>query len=482
MSRNGHVWWREYLVGTDDAVQTGMRIRFDRGTVLFEESTCTPYVRGLPGVLWDPRVSAYRAPAYRYLEIIEELRREGVRFSDGVPGHRPISGRFDGIELRPYQLAALDAWELAGRRGLVVLPTGSGKTRTAIAAMARARTSTICLVPTRVLLDQWCRELSRMYGGRVGRLGDGKREVELITVSTFESAYRQMHQLGGRFGMMVVDEAHHFGGKTRDEALEMSIAGVRLGLTATPPTDGEGMASLTELLGSVVYELVIQDLTGRFLADFDLMTITVDLTPDERRRYDEQMAHFRPVFRQFRRTCPGANWTDFITAAYRTPEGRRAVDSWRRARRMLAYTHGKADALETLLRRHRAARVLVFTADNETAYAIAREHLIMPITCDIGRAEREDVLDRFKKGELRALVSARVLNEGLDVPAADVAIVVGGTQGQREHVQRVGRILRPATGKRALVFELVVRRTGEVFQARNRRKGLVSRQAAAVHV
>ena len=126
--------------------------------------------------------------------------------------------------------------------------------------------------------------------------------------------------------------------------------------------------------------------------------------------------------------------------------------------------------------------MLVFTADNETAYAIARERLIMPITCDIGRAEREDVLDRFKKGELRALVSARVLNEGLDVPAADVAIVVGGTQGQREHVQRVGRILRPATGKRALVFELVVRRTGEVFQARNRRKGLVSRQAAAVHV
>ena len=459
-----------------------MRIRFDRGTLLFEELNGYQGVRELPGVLWDPRVRAYRAPACRYREIVTELKSAGVRFSDGVSGRRPISGRFHGLELRPYQVAALDAWELADRRGVVVLPTGSGKTRMAIAAMARARTSTVCLVPTRVLLDQWCRELSRMYSGRVGRLGDGDRKVESITVSTYESAYRQMHELGNRFGMMVVDEAHHFGGKVRDEALEMSIAGARLGLTATPPTDGEGLACLSELLGPVVYELVIQDLTGRFLADFDLVTITVDLTPEERRRYDEEMARFRPVFRQFRRMCPGASWTDFITSAYRTPEGRRAVESWRRARRMLAYTRGKADALGRLLRRHRDARVLVFTADNETAYAIARTHLIMPITCDIGRPEREEVLERFRKGELRALVSARVLNEGLDVPAADVAIVVGGTQGQREHVQRVGRILRPAKGKRALVLELVVRRSGEVYQARNRRKPLVSRQAAPVHL
>ena len=364
----------------------------------------------------------------------------------------------------------------------MVLPTGSGKTTTAIAAMARAKSSTICLVPTRVLLDQWCRELARLYDGPIGRLGDGDRTVEAITVSTYESAYRRMHELGDCFGLMVVDEAHHFGGKVRDEALEMSVAGARMGLTATPPAEGDGAPYLTDLIGPVVYELVIQDLVGCFLADFDLMTITVDLTAAERQRYDEELARFRPVFRLFRRTYPASSWTDFITSAYRTPEGRRAVRSWRRARQMLAYTRGKADALGRLLDRHRASRVLVFTADNETAYAIARRHLIMPITCDIGRPEREEVLERFRKGELRALVSARVLNEGLDVPAADVAIVVGGTQGQREHVQRVGRVLRPAAGKRALVYELVVRRSSEEFQSYKRRKGLVSRQAAPVRM
>jgi len=459
-----------------------MRIRFDRGTLIFDDSNALGGIRDLPGVLWDPRVGAYRAPAYRYAEIVGELEKRGVRFSDGLAGGRPIFGRFGDMELRPYQAAAVDAWELAGRRGVVVLPTGSGKTRAAVAAMARARESTICLVPTRVLLDQWCKELTRLFNGRVGRLGDGARQVESITVSTFESAYRRMYELGDRFGMLVVDEAHHFGGKVRDEALEMSIASARLGLTATPPTDEAGAGRLCELIGPLVYELVVQDLTGRFLADFDSVTVTVDLTRDERRRYDEEMGIFRPVFRQFQRTCPEASWTDFMTSAYRTPSGRRAVEAWRNARRMLAYTKGKADALGALLRRHREARVLVFTADNETAYSVARTHLIMPITCDIGRPEREEVLERFGNGELRALVSSRVLNEGLDVPAADVAIVVGGTQGQREHVQRVGRVLRPAKGKRALVYELVVRRSGEVFQSRQRRLGLVSRQARSPHL
>lgn len=127
------------------------------------------------------------------------------------------------------------------------------------------------------------------------------------------------------------------------------------------------------------------------------------------------------------------------------------MDSWRRARKLLAFPRRKAEALVMLLRRHRNARVLVFTTDNETAYNIARTHLIMPITCDISRTEREEALERFRKGELSALVSARVLNEGMDVPEANVAVVVGGAMGQREHVQRVGRILRPAQGKRALV-------------------------------
>lgn len=137
---------------------------------------------------------------------------------------------------------------------------------------------------------------------------------------------------------------------------------------------------------------------------------------------------------------------DFTHHAARTAEGRRALAAFRQMRRLLGFTQAKRRALESLLGRHRDSRVLVFTADNDTAYAIAREHLVMPLTRDIGRREREEVLERFRRGELRTLVSARVLNEGLDVPDADVAVIVGGALGEREHVQRVGRLLRPSGG------------------------------------
>jgi superfamily II DNA or RNA helicase len=112
--------------------------------------------------------------------------------------------------------------------------------------------------------------------------------------------------------------------------------------------------------------------------------------------------------------------------------------------------------------------------DNATAYAIARDHLISPLTCDIGKAEREEVLGYFSRGELGALVSARVLNEGVDVPDADVAILLGGSQGSREYVQRVGRVLRPSEGKRALVYELVIRGTHEVRQSERGRERLAT--------
>src|SRR5439155_5068560 len=212
--------------------------------------------------------------------------------------------------------------------------------------------------------------------------------------------------------------------------------------------------------------------------DFDVITLRLELTPRERAAYERDMALFRPVYAAFRRLIPSAAGADFARFARRTDAGRQAFEALRRVQRLLALTEAKRQVVGVLVRRHAAARVLVFTADNASAYAIAREHLVMPLTCDIARREREEVLGRFRDGELRALVSARVLNEGLDVPEADVAVVVGGSLGRREHVQRVGRLLRPREGKWALVYELVTARTLEVRWAAHRRAGLGARSAA----
>jgi superfamily II DNA or RNA helicase len=164
-----------------------------------------------------------------------------------------------------------------------------------------------------------------------------------------------------------------------------------------------------------------------------------------------------------------------VVSAGKSDSGRRALAAWRRSRIVVSYNAEKRRIVNDLLLRHHDSRILIFAADNDTAYSVAREHLVQPITCDIGKKERARALQRFSTGELRILVSARVLNEGIDVPAADVAIIAGGSQGSREYIQRVGRVLRPSEGKRAIVYDLITRGTFEVRQADEHRRALASR-------
>jgi superfamily II DNA or RNA helicase len=458
---------------------SALRLEFDRGTLVLHGASVAE-IAALPGVRWDERVGCHRAPALLHAAILAQLGARGIASRDDA--HAPFA-RLPGIplpELRPYQAAALDSWRISGGRGVVVLPTGSGKTRVAAAAIAVERRAAVCLVPTRVLLAQWRASLAELLGIPIGIFGDGERAVRAITVATFESAWRHMPEIGNRFELLVVDEAHHFGAGVRDEALETCTAPRRLGLTATPP-EGAALAGLEELVGPVVFELGIADLTGSFLAELELVELRLGLSARERAEYEEAWGLFRAAFDRFRDLAPGHHgnpavaWRDFLAWAGRSAAGRAALKGWRRARALLAMTEAKSATIGALLARHHEARVLVFTATKEAAYRIAREHLVMPITADVRSAERDAALAAFRSGRIRALVSARVLNEGFDVPDAEVGIVAGGALGEREHVQRIGRLLRPAEGKRALVYELVTRGTAEVRSNRRKRRGLRSR-------
>jgi superfamily II DNA or RNA helicase len=450
------------------------RLAFDRGTITLTGLPANE-AAGLPGVLWDARVRVHRAPAYRYAELRAALAGAGRPCHDDVRVRgENASSAPAAPELRSYQVAALASWELSGARGLVVLPTGSGKTRLAVAAIARRRGRALCLVPTRVLLEQWRGVLEGALGSPIGQYGDGSRTLRPVTVATFASAHRHMERIGNRFDLLVIDEVHHFGGGPNDEALELCAAPARLGLTATPPSDAARRTRLEALVGPIVYQQRISDLTGEYLAPLRVDTLWLDLTPDERQSYALETGIYQPLVRQFFRYAPHATWRAFQSAALRTGEGRRALAAWRRARSLLTFTQAKQAALDRLLAEQRHRRILVFTGDNDAAYRIAREHCIMPITRDIGRAERKQALDGFREGSLRALVSAQVLNEGLDVPDADVAILVGGRLGTREYLQRLGRLLRPAPGKQAVAYELVTRGTHEARDALRGRRALAS--------
>jgi superfamily II DNA or RNA helicase len=475
-----------------------VQLRFDRGTILIDNEGLQP-MEGLQPLLarlaplaehsadgptapaddlelrWDPRVGAYRAPAHRYLALRRALTAAEVPWQTTLAPPGSLRGPLRALPLRSYQREALQRWRENDHQGLVVLPTGSGKTRVALAALAALARATLVLVPTRVLLGQWVDALGSLQidGVRIGVLGDGRRELRPITVATFESAYRHADRFGHCFALVVVDEAHHFGSGARAEALEMCIAPARLGLTATLPDDPAALDRLRQLIGPVVCRYATAQLCGEHLAPFDRVQLFVDLDDEERRVYEEARRCYATAYRAF--VCSGGkSWSAFVANAGATLWGRRALHGFAESRRVVSTARAKLALVQSLLQRHADDRLLIFTADNSAAYTLSRRLLIPAITCDIVRAERAAVLGRLRQGRLRALISSRVLNEGIDLPEARVGIIVGGAQGRREHVQRVGRLLRPRPGKRAVIYELIARETFEVGHASRRQRALVA--------
>lgn len=450
-------------------------LRFHRGTLLADGLDYEPD-ETLEPWRWDARVAAYRAPAHRYLAARRALQRQRCTLRDLVARGVGPSLRLRSPALRDYQRQALDAWLEAQRCGIVSLPTGAGKTHVALAAIARVGRAALVLVPTRVLLRQWLEVLGEYSEHGVGALGDGERVLRPLTVATFESANRQMERLGDRFALVVVDEAHHLASSSRAEALKLCSAPYRLGLTATPPETFAGQSELFELLGPLISRVEIGELCGRHLAPFDVVRHAVQLEHDERTRYQHERERFLSAFHGFR-LARGGDLRAFSAAAAEQPAfagGLRALQS---SRRIVGSCRQKGDRIAALLAEHRDERVLIFVSDNQAAYDLSRRLLVPALTCDIRRREREEVLQRLRRLEITAVISARVLNEGVDLPEVRVGIVAGATQGQREHLQRVGRVLRPRAGKRACIYEIVVDGTHEVQAAEKRGRGLVSRSA-----
>jgi hypothetical protein len=218
-----------------------VRLVFDRGTLLVEDPPADLDLAAFPECRWDSRVGKHRAPAFLAYRIASDLRRRGIAL-DAAP--RPALGPATGfrpVELRPYQDAALAAWRLAGRKGVVALPTGSGKTRVALAAIAATAAPCLVLVPTRALLAQWIAALAAMRASDaapIGRFGDGERVLAPLTVATFAGAYRHMARIGDRFGLLIVDEAHHFGLAWHDEISRCRSRRCASGSPPRRPTPG----------------------------------------------------------------------------------------------------------------------------------------------------------------------------------------------------------------------------------------------------
>jgi superfamily II DNA or RNA helicase len=437
-------------------------------------------LRGLPRdqpavpapLAWDERAACFRAPAMAYASVVAALRAASIDVDDDVRRDVELaSGPRVHREARYFQTEALRAWRDADGRGVVVLPTGAGKTHVAVLAIDAMRRSTLVVAPTLDLVRQWYDLLRATFPVPVGVVGGGDHDVQPITVTTYDSAYLHMEHLGARFGLVVFDECHHLPGPTYALSARLSTAPYRLGLTATPERADGRDAELEALVGPTVYRRDIGELAGEYLAEYETVQVDVELEPDERAEHDAERALYLAfVQKNGIRLGSPRGFGEFVMRSAQSMEGRRAMRAYRRQRELGFAASGKLAYVEHLLDRHRDDRALLFTQDNATAYRVARRFLVPVITHQTKVTERSDILASFTAGKYAAIVTSKVLNEGVDVQEANVAVVLSGSGSVREHVQRLGRILRKRDGKHAVLYELVTTRTAETGTSERRRE------------
>jgi superfamily II DNA or RNA helicase len=455
-------------------VDMGIELRYFAGTLevvgLAHDTTVLP-----AACSWDPRAGRHRAAAMAYADVVRALLRAQLPFEDSARRYEELpSGLHVRREPRPYQSEALAAWLRAGARGVVVLPTGAGKTLVAQMAIDDRRRSTLVVTPTLDLVRQWHDGLGTAFGQRIGLVGGGEFELQPLTVTTYDSAYLHMETLGARFGLIVFDECHHLPGASYALAARLCLAPMRLGLSATPERADGRDADLTSLIGPTVYRKNIVELSGAYLADYETERVNVELTAEERAEYEAE----REIYKSFLRRngismASPTGWADFIMRSARNDEGRRALMAYRRQREIAFTAPAKLAYVQHLLQQHRNDRVIIFTEDNATVYLVSRRFLVPAITHKTKVRERSAILAGLSDGTFGAVVTSRVLNEGVDIPEANVAIVMSGSGSVREHVQRLGRVLRKGSSKdgekRAVLYELVASGTSEAVTSVRRR-------------
>jgi superfamily II DNA or RNA helicase len=394
---------------------------------------------------------------------------DGASVGGTIDRERSLAG-LAALELRPWQAEALAVWSQT-LRGVVEAVTGTGKTRLALAAVrlvVERGGVVLILVPTLGLLDQWVRELAAVVPReRIGRLGGGRSDDldhHRVLVATPQSAAElPIEPPFGTVGLLVADEAHRLGAPTWAGALKDAFE-LRLALTATFEREDDGLIEVLEpYFGGVVhrygYAEAARDGT---IAPFDVTLVGVPLTHDEQRRHDDLDARVRRLTASLAASGALPREPRALIAALaaivseaersgrdgaQSRAAREYLSAVRERRAVAAGARRKTEVVAALAPALAGHRTLVFTDTVEQAEAVvgrlrARGAPAATLHGELDARARRSRLARFGRGELLVLAAPRVLDEGVDLPDADVAVALSAFRTRRHLVQRLGRVLR----------------------------------------
>lgn len=440
----------------------------------------------------DGRVSITTADVTRTLASATHVFQRGLGDDRWWPDPGDQLFSADSAELAVpslyrWQAAALAAWRTAGRRGVIEAVTGTGKTLVALVAACAELADggqVVVLVPTRELQAQWHAAAGALVplGTSIGLLGDGHsdslghHDLVIAVVNSARDGDLAPRRPGG---LLIADECHRYASNENRKALIEAFPH-RLGLSATfaRPDDGH-LDWLEPYFGATCYSLgYAQANLDGVIAPFDVVLVGLAFSSGERDIYDEQTHEMRRlagvlVHRFGLPTEPYGAFMNAVSALARSDfpgasDARAYLFALQERRRVLNEAGSKWELLDHLAPAvAEAERTLVFTSSIVSAersaallvghgLAAATVHALLPT------ATRRERMASFRDGRLQALAAPQVLDEGIDVADADLAIVLGTSRSRRQMVQRMGRIIRrKSDGRRARFVVGYIRATIE---------------------
>ncbi len=362
--------------------------------------------------------------------------------------------------LRRWQEGALEAWLAAGKRGIVSVVTGGGKTFFALNCIREfqrrtASATVLVTVPTEALFDQWFEELVSFFDmpPRFLNLLSSKRPIKRgrINIGVINTAAKLASAANNPELFLIVDECHKAASPVLRSVFKVPRR-ASLGLSATPerPYDDWFEEVLVPELGPVIYNYSYKEaLRDRVIVPFHLHNILFEFTHEEQDEYNRLTKRIGTAFSR------------------QGPESDQVVRLLLKRARFANSSPSRLRIALKLIARHRRQKVLVFHEDIQACeflFAVLQQNSAAAgiYHSKIPLARRVKTLHDYRTGKISVLVSCRALDEGFNVPETEIGIIAASTATYRQRIQRLGRVLRPSKGKSNAVIYSIVASVPEV--------------------
>ncbi|USN45472.1 MAG: DEAD/DEAH box helicase [Candidatus Woesearchaeota archaeon] len=358
------------------------------------------------------------------------------------------------MDLWPWQEDALAALAKTDYNGVLKVASGKGKTVLALAVIEKILSEhqgskALVVVPTINLMHQWAEEINKFIPQRTHSFyfGEEKNESGDVVIAVINSA--TSHSFVSTFRMKVLDEIHHYGAELYQGIFSVPTMHT-IGLSATPERDDEGDLAIRYGAGKIVFELEnLAELQERFT----LFTVRVPLTISEYQRYVDLRGQYKKLL-----VIGNLQSRSVERAAKRGSKYALAIlKIWSQMTHIRHVATNKLPCIKAIMQDEQDKKIIIFSESIEFSEKVGSETGAIVVHSKLSKKEVLKRLEQFRALEKGVLVAPRLIDEGYDVPDANVAIIASFSRSSRQMIQRDGRLLRKKDFVRryTLVLDLI---------------------------